>query len=419
MSLLDEIQHLAQEVGEDAEALANKVAARLREEALEHPQTLFELLRTLKPVLVVHGIAIVTRYDDVIEVLHQNQAFSVSEYGRKMRALEGEFILGTDDSPAYRRELSILERAAPRTDVPKLADFAAAEAEALVAAGAGRINVVDLTSRFAARLSTRWFGTPGPDEDTQIAWALAFFADIFLNLQNDPGLHAAAEDAAARMRAHLNEVIAGRKAAGAAGDDVLGRLLAMQADPDTAFTDAEIRGNLIGLIVGFIPTVMASTTLALDALLDRPEALSQACEAARAGDLDTVRAYLWEAMRLAPMAPGVVRRAVMDFRVAPESHHATTIPAGTLTIAATQSAMVDGRAIDDPGEVRPGRPAEDYLFFGDGLHQCFGRFVNEMQVPTVAAALLRRPGLRRAHGDDGDLRRDAEYPTRLVVEFDA
>lgn len=419
MSIIDDFEHLAKELHDDAEGLVREVANRVQQEALAHPQHFFALLRALKPVLVTDSIAIVTRYDDVVEVLEHDEAFSVSEYRRKMRELAGDFILGLDDSPAYEREVSILRLAAPRSDIPGLAAFAAAEAEQIVSQAPGQIDLVDLSSRVPARLVERWFGTPGPDEETQIAWTLALFADIFLNLQNDADLHAAAESAGAAMRPHLDSVIAARKASGTAADDVLGRLIAMQGDPATAFSDEEIRTNFIGLIVGFIPTVMSATTLALDALLERPDALAEACEAARGDDDEALRACMWEAMRLAPMAPGVVRRTAVDFEVAEGTHHATRIPAGTVTLAATQSAMLDGDVLDDPSAFRTDRPSHHYLHFGAGMHECFGRFANAMQIPAIAKAVLRRPGVRRAPGPEGALQRNEQYPTRLLVSFDS
>lgn len=418
MSIVHDIERLAEELREDAEGLLREVTQKLRQEALEHPEQTFALLRALKPVLVTKGIAVVSRYDDVVEVLEHDEAFSVSEYSGKMRSLAGDFILGLDDSPAYERDASILRLAAPRSDVPGLAGFAAGEADRLVSESGGQVDLVDLASRVPARLVERWFGTPGPDEETQIAWACALFADIFLNQQNDAALHESAERAAAAMRPHLDSTIAARKASGQAGEDVLGRLISMQADPATAFSDEEIRTNFIGLIVGFIPTVMSATTLALDALLERPDALEQACAAARANDDDGVRTCMWEAMRLAPMAPGVVRRAAVDYEVAEGTHHATRIPAGTLTLAATQSAMLDGDVVDDPSAFRTDRPPHHYLHFGAGMHECFGRFANAMQIPAIAKAVLSRPGVRRASGPEGKLARNEQYPTKLVVAFD-
>jgi cytochrome P450 len=416
MSLLDELDDLAERLGDHAEDAFKATVKRLEEHAREHPQPLFRLLRTVRPVLVRNGLAIVTQYDDVREVLTRDEAFSVEPYRGKMRDLAGDFILGTDDSPAYERDVSILRLAAPRSDVPALASFVTDTADALVEESGGKLDVPDLAKRVPARLMARWFGTPGPDEDTLIAWTLAMFEEIFVNVKDDPEIKARADDAAAAFRPHLDGVIAARKASsnGRGEDDVLGRLLAMQTASPAAFTDEEIRTNFIGLIVGFVPTVATATTFAIDALLDRPEALEGAQRAARADDDDAVRAHVWEAMRLAPQGPGLFRKAMRDTRIAEGTHHETDIPAGTTVFAATQSAMLDGDVVDDPDEFRPGRPAHHYLHFGAGLHVCFGRFANAMQIPLIAKSVLRREGLARA----GELVKAGPFPRSLPVTFE-
>jgi cytochrome P450 len=416
MSILDELDDLAERIGDHAEEVFKETVKRLEEHAREHPEPLFRLLRTVKPVLLRNGLAIVTQYDDVREVLTRDEAFSVEPYRGKMRDLAGDFILGTDDSPAYERDVSILRLAAPRSDVPALAGFVTDTADQLVDQSQGRIDVADLAKRVPARLMGRWFGTPGPDEDTTIAWTLAMFEEIFVNVKDDPEIKARADDAAAAFRPYLDGAIAARKSAsnGHGADDVLGRLLAMQAASPAAFSDAEIRTNFIGLIVGFVPTVATATTFALDALLDRPEALEGAQEAARKDDDDAVRAYVWEAMRLEPQGPGLFRTAMRDTVIAEGTHHETKIPQGTTVFAATQSAMLDGDVVDDPDEFRPGRPDHHYLHFGVGLHACFGRFANAMQIPLIAKAVLRREGLARA----GELTKAGPFPQSLAVTFE-
>ncbi len=417
MNLLDELHELGERVEGDAERGFHEAAAMIERHAIEHPQPLFALLRTVKPVLLIHGIAVVTRYDDVVEVLTHDEAFGVEPYRGKMLRLAGDFILGTDDSPAYERAISILRLGARRSDVPGLAAFVAEEAEAEVERGAGQVNVAELAKRVPARLAGRWLGVNGPDEDTLIAWALALFEDIFVNVKADPAIIAAADQAAAGLRPRLDGEIAARKGHGGA-DDVLGRLVAMQATSETALSDEEIRSNLFGLVVGFIPTVATATTLAIDALLQRPEALASAQSAARADDNDAVRAHVWEAMRIAPQGPGLLRRCLRDFVVAEGSHHETKIPAGTMTFAATQSAMLDGDVVDDPDEFRTDRPAHHYLHFGAGMHACFGRFANAMQIPLIAKAVLRRPGLARAPGSAGALHKAGPFPASLSVTYE-
>jgi cytochrome P450 len=279
----------------------------------------------------------------------------------------------------------------------------------------GEIDVAELTKHLPARLMGEWFGTPGPDPDTLIGWTMPMFQDIFYNITRDATIHAAAMAAAGPLREYLAGALAERKSSGAVKHDVLGRLIALQGDPATAFTDFEIATNLIGLIVGFIPTVTTAVTFGFDELLKRPEAFAAARQAALADDIDTVRAYMWEAMRLAPLAPGLPRIALVDTVLAADTEHAKHISADAVVFAATQSAMLDGDAIEHPKEFRIGRPADSYLFFGAGMHQCFGRFANAMQVPMIARALLRVPNLTRAEGEVGRLQTSGPYPRSLVL----
>jgi cytochrome P450 len=403
MTFLDELDDLAEDTFRGAVKL-------LEDRAREDPRRLFKLLRTVKPVVVRNELAIVTQYDDVREVLTRDETFSVEPYRGKMKDLAGDFILGTDDSPAYEREVSILRLAAPRSDVPALAGFVSETADALVDEAGGRIDVADLAKRVPARLVGRWFGTPGPDEDTMIAWTLAMFEAIFVNLKDDPEIHGRAKEAGAGLRSYLDAVIAERSAP---ADTVLGRLLALQAASPGAFSDEEIRTNIIGLVVGFVPTIATATTFAIDELLDRPEAL----EGARAGDDETVRAYMFEALRFAPQGPGLFRRAQRDCVIAEGTHHETELRKGTTVFAATQSAMHDDDVIDDPGEFRTDRPRHHYMHFGVGMHECFGRFASTMAIPLIAKALLRREDLQRAPGDEGALVKAGPFPKSLVVTY--
>jgi cytochrome P450 len=417
MSFLDELDDLAERAEQEARDTFRDAVRLLETRAREDPRRLFKLLRTVRPVLVRHGLAIVTQYDDVREVLTRDETFSVEPYRGKMKQLAGDFILGTDDSPEYERDISILRLAAPRSDVPALAGFVTETAEELVEEADGRIDVADLAKRVPARLVGRWFGTPGPDEDTLIAWTAAMFEEIFVNLKDDPDIHERAAEAAASFRPHLDELIAARKAAGGPADDVLGRLIAMQAASPAAFTDEEIRTNFVGLIVGFVPTIATATTFAIDVLLDRPEPLESARRGARAGDDDVLRAHMLEAMRFAPQGPGLFRKALRDCVIAEGTRHETGLTRGTTVFAATQSAMHDDDVVDDPGEFRTDRPRHHYMHFGVGLHECFGRFANLMMIPLIAKALLRRDGLERAPGDEGRLVKAGPFPRSLVVTY--
>ncbi len=216
MSLVSDLEHFADRIAADVERFVREGAQVLQQHAEEHPQPLFALLRAVHPVLVVGDVAIVTRYPDVLTVLTDDQAFGVERYGKKMRALTGDFILGLDPSERYEHDVALLRLAAPSSDAPRLAAFANDTAEELVAAGveAGRIDVAKISRRLPARLMADWFGTPGPDEETMIRWALAMFEDIFINVRDDPAIHARAKQSADELGAYLGATVAERKAAG-------------------------------------------------------------------------------------------------------------------------------------------------------------------------------------------------------------
>jgi cytochrome P450 len=182
--------------------------------------------------------------------------------------------------------------------------------------------------------------------------------------------------------------------------------------------DAQLLNNLFGLVVGAIPTTSAAVARALDELLRRPTELKAAQAAARAGDTALVTKYVFEAMRFNPLGPGVFRIAAQDFEVAGGTSRETVIPAGRPVLVALQSASFDSDRVPRPDEFDIERPLPEYLHFGFGLHTCFGRYINAVQIPLIVQSVLRKENLRRAPGDAGKLTVDGPFPSSLTVEFD-
>jgi cytochrome P450 len=179
--------------------------------------------------------------------------------------------------------------------------------------------------------------------------------------------------------------------------------------------DRGIRDNLIGLLIGAIPTLSKAATLALDALLRRPDALRGAQEAARAGDLARMEGFVWEALRFEPHNPVVYRRAVRDATIAASTLRARRIPAGAMVFAVTQSAMFDPLDVADARAFRADRPWPTYIHWGWGMHACFGDAVNRAVIPAILKPLLARPGLRATGPrDDGG----TPFPQALPVAFE-
>jgi cytochrome P450 len=392
----------------------------------------FGVLRAFLPNLVIRrkfvaaydntGTAVVTRFVDVQEVLSRDADFEVV-YGPRMMAITGgqNFFLGMQNTPDYTRDVSNMRLAVRRNDVAGIVQpFAERRAAELVAAAPGRIDVPqDLTLRVPAQLLGVYFGTPGPSERQMIDWTTVMFWYLFIDLAADPALGATALAAAADCRSYLDLAIRARKAAPSAGDDVLNRCLAMQTAGLPGMDDLGIRNDLIGLVIGAVPTTSKAAVQALDQLLDRPDALAGAQQAARADDDARLGSYVFEALRFNPVNPFIYRRAVRDTVIARSTLRAKTIPRSTMVLAANLSAMFDRLQSAAPGSFRTDRSWENYILWGYGLHTCFGAYINRAMIPAILKPLLKRPHLRRATGAAGQVdTAGTPFPVHLVLEFD-
>lgn len=388
----------------------------LKAHLIQYPEPIFAILRRIQPILLIKNYALVTRFEDVEEVLARDEVFQVT-YGQKMKVVTGgqNFFLGMQNSPEYTRDVSHMRSVVRREDIPdRIAPFVQKTASDLVAAAGGQLDVVTLSKAVPSRWIADYFGCPPPSEQQLEDWASAIFQYLFADLNNDPKVAQAATQAASEVRRWLDETIATRKANGDSKDDVLGRCLLLQSAGLPAMDDLSIRNNLLGLLVGAIPTTSKCCAQALDQLFDRPEQLKGAQDAALADNDALLARYVFEALRFNPNNPILARITTADYPLAKTSLYGKTIPAGTQVFAATQSAMFDNSVVQEPNKFRIDRPEYLNLHFGYGLHACFGQYVNRVQIPGILKPLLKRTGLRRA----GGLQYEGPFPSSLPVAFD-
>ncbi len=406
-------------------SFADRLKARLGGWAMQNMETVFLIARNLFPILVVtyqgKTFAVISRFDDVQEVMSRPNVFQVP-YADKIRVIMGgdNIFLGMDDVPDFTRDKSTMRVVVPRDDVPnRVKPEVERLAEAIVARAGGRIDVaMELTQTVTTRFFGGYFGTPGPDEQTMSDWARQLFRFQFADFSNDPALRAEIEPIAQALRDEVDRTIAERKGSRGRHDDLLERCLKLQDQGWPGLSDRQIRNNLIGFIVGGLPQPPMIIPQLFDVLLDRPDQLSAACAAARAGDEALVSKYVFEALRYHPLTPGLFRTCAERYRVAGGTWRGRTIPAGATVLALVRSAMFDGRRVPQPRSFRLDRPDYAYMHFGYGMHLCFGVYINQEMVPAICRALLRRRNLRRAPGPDGRLAMDGVFAKRLVVEYD-
>ena len=392
----------------------------------------FAVLRAFWPNLVLSkslitsypnsGTVIVTRANDVIEVLDREADFEVV-YEPKMKAITdgSNFFLGMQDSAAYQHDVSIMRLVMPRDDVASVVTpLARRKAQEFSAAHEKRIDLPqDLTRRVPAAIVIDYFGVAAGAEQDVISWATTLFWWLFTDLKGDPEVELKALAAAKALRDSIDATLAARKASGDKKDDLVGRALALQAGAPE-FNDIAIRNNLIGIVIGAIPTISKASVQAVEQLLDRPEALAGARAAALAGDEALLGAYVFEALRFNPVNPAIYRRATRDVTIAAATLRAAHVKKGAMVLASNLSAMFDPKAIDEPEAFRADRPWGDYLLWGYGLHTCFGAYINRAVIPELLAPVLSRPNLRRAAGAAGeiDYGDTPGFPQHFVLESD-
>jgi cytochrome P450 len=193
----------------------------------------------------------------------------------------------------------------------------------------------------------------------------------------------------------------------------------MQAAKLPGMDDLGIRNNLIGLIIGAVPTTSKAAVQALDPLLDRPQILDAAQRAARADDDRLLASYIFEALRFNPVNPLIYRRAARQAVIARGTLRQRTIAKDTMVLAANLSAMFDPMTLNSPQQFRVDRSPDDYILRGYGLHTCFGAYINQAMIPAILKPLLKRTKLRRADGPTGRIdTAGTPFPVHFVLEFD-
>ncbi len=384
-----------------------------------HPQWWLAILREVCPNARYKGWALITRFDDVQEVLGHDDAFPVP-WADKVQLLNGgpNFLLGMEDGQEYRRIQKDVMDVFAISDIATIVTPEAARlSHRIVAASGGRLDAVEgLITLVATRLCESYFGVPVPEEIAFGQWTIAMSTFMFADPGDSPAYRRCAVAAGERLRAVIDDAIAAERLAPSGRDTALARLLAMQASRPY-LTDAILRSYLIGMITGFVPTNTMAAGHMLQVLFKRKDMFAAARAAAHADDDERLRRCLFEAMRFMPLNLGPFRICARDYTIAAGSWRAKTLRKGDNLLVSTQSAMFDERRVDHPWRFDPDRPAFHFMLFGYGLHWCTGAFIAAAHITQTMKALLVQPNLRPARGDAGRMQLLGPFPQHLTVEF--
>ncbi|MGW1074429.1 cytochrome P450 [Streptomyces sp. NPDC002537] len=178
--------------------------------------------------------------------------------------------------------------------------------------------------------------------------------------------------------------------------DVLSRLLQSGEDePDGGFTDAELRDQLVTLLLAGHETTATGLAWALHELARRPVQLRRAQRAADEGDDAYLTAVAKEALRLRPVVHEVARQLTEPLVVG-----GYRVPAGATVMPAIGLVHADPAHHEQPDDFRPERfldgqpPANTWLPFGGGARRCLGAGFALLEATVALRETLLRYDVR-------------------------
>jgi cytochrome P450 family 135 len=194
-------------------------------------------------------------------------------------------------------------------------------------------------------------------------------------------------------------------------DDVLSLLLAARDEDGRPLTDAELRDELMTLLVAGHETTGTALSWALERITRHPEVLRRLVEERREGGDEYLDAVIKETLRLRPVVPAVVRWLAEPVELA-----GRTFPAGVNIAPSIYLLHRRPDLYPEPERFRPERFLErppgtyEWIPFGGGIRRCLGASFALFEMKVVLSTILARAQLAQANGRP-------ERVTRRAVTF--
>jgi cytochrome P450 len=200
--------------------------------------------------------------------------------------------------------------------------------------------------------------------------------------------------------------------------DVLSMLLLARDEDGEAMTDAELRDELVTLLVAGHETTATGLAWAFELLLRSPVVLARAQAAVAEGDTSYLDAVVKETLRRRTVVPGVGRVV----RQEPFELNGYTIPTGVEINPSIAAIHRRSDRYPDPAEFRPerflGPDAPDtytWVPFGGGTRRCLGASFATFEMRVVIGRVLERARLTPAARPESGVRKGVTIVPRRGV----
>jgi cytochrome P450 len=198
--------------------------------------------------------------------------------------------------------------------------------------------------------------------------------------------------------------------------DILSLLLQARDEDGNAMTDAELRDELVTLLLAGHETTATSTAWAIERLVRHPAKLARLAAEIDAGEGDEyMQAVISETLRVRPVVPLVVRVLEEPLRVG-----GYELPRGTRVAPSIYLTNRNPRVYEAPTEFRPERflgsapETFSWIPFGGGIRRCIGASFATLEMKLVLSTMLGelQPSLPRR---GGRLFRNGEWNVRRAI----
>jgi cytochrome P450 len=354
-----------------------------------------------------------------ITVSHAQNFLWRESHFRDLIGVLGDGLLTTDD-PYHRRARQIMLPAFHRERIAASIDVMAEETERALEQWAPdtRIDLYAWTRHLATRIAMRaLFGIEpdGPaareiDAAAMFEQALAFFASAyqyrFIRTPGSPW--GRLQDATRKLNRMLYGEIAGRRASGERGEDVLSLMLDAQDEDGERLGDEQIRDEMMTLLFAGHDTTTSTVSFMFYELARAPHLAERLVAEQRmllrdgapnaaqlmSGELSELEMVLEETLRKYPPAWIGPRKSVEAF-----DFEGRSVPGNAYVNYSSWASHNLPDVWERPDEFRPERfapeakasiPKGAYIPFGGGSRTCIGMRFGQLEVRTIATLIANR-----------------------------
>jgi pimeloyl-[acyl-carrier protein] synthase len=359
-------------------------------EVLANPYPLFHRLRTEDPVhwdVFLHTW-VVTRYTDVLEVLHRFsadrthtpaklQAMGLGDMGPIAKLMVKQMLFM--DPPSHTRLRSLASQAFSPARVAVLRTHIRDIVKRLLddVQDKGEMDVIrDLGDPLPAIVTAEMLGVPTEDRHRLKAWS-ADFAEMLGNFQHNPEHAPRMLRAVEEMTSYFKDQVLAQRDHPREG--LVHSLMTAEVDGDR-LTDEEVVATCIVTMVGGLETTTNLIGNGVLTLLRHPEQMKRMRE-----DLSLIPSAVEEMLRYESPSQHTGRLAHEDVEMG-----GRLIRKGQAVMAVMAAANRDPERFADPDRFDVSRTDNRHLAFGYAAHFCFGAALARVEGQEVFEAIARR-----------------------------